>query len=105
MDVVRFAQHREIGAVVDDERNAEPPGELARPLVLGRLAIYEIAVLTQAVQDLIVKRASEADIRNQALQEGFLPMRQYGFMKVLDGEVTIEEVISVTTMDLKMVEV
>jgi general secretion pathway protein E len=73
--------------------------------VLGRLAIYEIAVLTQKVQDLIVKKATEADIRTQALQEGFLPMRQYGFMKVIDGEVTIEEVISVTTMDLKMVEV
>ena len=73
--------------------------------VLGRLAIYEIAVLTQKLQDLIVKRATEADIRTQAIQEGFLPMRQYGFMKVIDGEVTIEEVISVTTMDLKMVEV
>jgi type II secretory ATPase GspE/PulE/Tfp pilus assembly ATPase PilB-like protein len=31
-------------------------------------------------------------------------MRQYGFKKVLDGETSIEEVISVTTMDMKMVE-
>jgi len=72
--------------------------------VLGRLAIYEIAVLTQGVQDLIVKRASESDIRAKAIEEGFIPMRQYGFKKVLDGETSIEEVISVTTMDLKMIE-
>lgn len=73
--------------------------------VFGRLAIYEIAVLTQSVQDLIVKRATEQEIRDAAKREGFLPMRQYGFMKVLEGETSIEEVISVTTMDLKMVEV
>jgi len=72
--------------------------------VLGRLAIYEIAVLTQGVQDLIVKRASESDIRAKALEEGFIPMRHYGLKKVLDGETSIEEVISVTTMDMKMIE-
>jgi type II secretory ATPase GspE/PulE/Tfp pilus assembly ATPase PilB-like protein len=72
--------------------------------VLGRLAIYEIAVLTQGVQDLVVKRATESDIRAKAIEEGFIPMRQYGFKKVLDGETSIEEVISVTTMDMKMIE-
>ena len=73
--------------------------------VFGRLSIYEIAVLTQNMQDLIVKRATESEIRDQAKREGFIPMRQYGFMKVLEGETTIEEVISVTTQDLKMVEI
>jgi general secretion pathway protein E len=73
--------------------------------VFGRLAIYEIAVLTQGLEDLIVKRATEQEIRDAAKKEGFLPMRQYGFHKVLEGETSIEEVISVTTMDLKMVEV
>jgi general secretion pathway protein E len=72
--------------------------------ILGRLAIYEIAVLTQGVQDLVVKRATESDIRAKAIEEGFIPMRQYGFKKVLDGETSIEEVISVTTMDMKMIE-
>ena len=72
--------------------------------ILGRLAIYEIAVLTQGVQDLVVKRATESAIRAKAIEEGFIPMRQYGFKKVLDGETSIEEVISVTTMDMKMVE-
>ncbi|MGI8602306.1 MAG: GspE/PulE family protein [Verrucomicrobiales bacterium] len=73
--------------------------------IFGRLAIYEIAVLTQALQDLIVKRATEQELRDAARKEGFLPMRQYGFQKVVEGETSIEEVISVTTTDLKMVEV
>jgi type II secretory ATPase GspE/PulE/Tfp pilus assembly ATPase PilB-like protein len=73
--------------------------------VFGRLAIYEIAVLTQSLQDLIVKRATEQEIRDAARKEGFMPMRQYGFRKVTEGETSIEEVISVTTMDLRMVEV
>ena len=72
--------------------------------VLGRLAIYEIAVLTQGVQDMVVKRANESEVRAKAIEEGFIPMRQYGFIKVLEGETSIEEVISVTTMDLKMIE-
>lgn len=72
--------------------------------ILGRLAIYEIAVLTQGVQDLVVKKATESDIRAKAIAEGFIPMRQYGFKKVLDGETSLEEVISVTTMDMKMIE-
>jgi type II secretory ATPase GspE/PulE/Tfp pilus assembly ATPase PilB-like protein len=72
--------------------------------VFGRLSIYEIAVLTPTLQDLIVKRATEAELRDQAKLEGFIPMRQYGFMKVMEGDVSIEEVISVTSVDLKMVE-
>jgi type II secretory ATPase GspE/PulE/Tfp pilus assembly ATPase PilB-like protein len=70
----------------------------------GRSAIYEICVVTKNVSDLIVKKASESDIRNQALKEGFMPMRDYGLHKVLQGETTMEEVVSVTTVDMAMVE-
>ncbi len=73
--------------------------------VFGRLSIYEIAVLTEKIQDMIVKHASESDIRDAAIAEGFMPMRQYGFHKCSEGETSIEEVISVTTMHLKMAEI
>ncbi len=72
--------------------------------VFGRLAIYEICVLTKTIQDMIVKRASEQDIRKHAVTEGFLPMRDYGFFKTLEGETSLEEVISVTTTEMLMVE-
>jgi general secretion pathway protein E len=70
----------------------------------GRLAIYEVAVVTKGIQDLIVKRASEKELKEQALKEGFIQMRDYGLHKVLEGETTLEEVVSVTTSDMVMVE-
>ncbi len=70
----------------------------------GRLAIYEVCVLTKGVHDLIVRHASDAEIRGFAESEGFRNLRQYGMDKVLEGETTIEEVISVTTSEIRMIE-
>ncbi|MCB1096193.1 MAG: type II/IV secretion system protein [Verrucomicrobiae bacterium] len=68
----------------------------------GRLAIYEICVLSKGIQDLIVKRASASDILKQAIAEGFIDMRHYGYWKVMEGETTLEEVISATTTEFTM---
>lgn len=66
----------------------------------GRLAIYEAVLLTQTMQNLISHNAHAHDIRAQAVRDGYLPMRSYGWFKVLQGETTIEEVVSVTTSDI-----
>lgn len=63
----------------------------------GRLSIYEVVLLTQALQHLINSRAHPAEFFRQALEDGYVPMRGYGFQKVLAGETTIEEVLSVTS--------
>ena len=65
----------------------------------GRLAIYEVVVISQAMQDMIAHGASAPDIRARAVQDGFVPMRGYGWYKVMQGLTTIEEVISVTATD------
>ena len=62
----------------------------------GRLSIYEIVLVTHALQHLINSRAHPAEFMKQALKDGYVPMRGYGFQKVLSGETTIEEVLSVT---------
>jgi type II secretory ATPase GspE/PulE/Tfp pilus assembly ATPase PilB-like protein len=67
---------------------------------LGRLAIYEIALVTPAVESLIARSASSAEIKAQAIAEGFIPMREYGWHKVLSGDTTIEEVLAATTVEL-----
>ena len=67
----------------------------------GRLSIYEVVLLTQALQHLINTRAHPAELHHQAMKDGFIPMRGYGFQKVLSGDTTIEEVLSVTAMDRK----
>jgi len=66
----------------------------------GRLAIYEMVLLTPAMQDLIAHSAHAQEIRNQAARDGYLPMRGYGWHKVMQGETTIEEVVSVTSSDI-----
>ena len=68
------------------------------------MAIYEICVVTKAIEDLIVKRAPEAKLKEAALAEGFIPMRQYGLYKVADGDTTLEEVLSATQAAMSMLE-
>jgi type II secretory ATPase GspE/PulE/Tfp pilus assembly ATPase PilB-like protein len=65
----------------------------------GRLAIYEIAVVTGALQDLIAQKASSSALLRQARQDGFISMREYGWRKVLEGVTTLEEVMRVTSED------
>ncbi len=66
----------------------------------GRLAIYEIVLLTTPMQDLIAHGAQASEVKALATKEGYQPMREYGWAKVMQGETTIEEVISVTSSDL-----
>ncbi len=66
----------------------------------GRLAIYEVVLLSEAMQELIVKGAESRELLEQASKEGYIPMREYGWHKVLSGQTTLEEVISVTSAEL-----
>lgn len=65
----------------------------------GRLAIYEVAVIGGEMQEMIAHGASSPEIRARAVQDGYVPMRGYGWYKVMQGLTTIEEVISVTATD------
>jgi type II secretory ATPase GspE/PulE/Tfp pilus assembly ATPase PilB-like protein len=70
----------------------------------GRLAIYEVCVVSKEIEDLIVKRAAEATLKDMAARQGFIPLREYGIYKVFDGETTMEEVISATAADMPLGE-
>lgn len=58
----------------------------------GRVGLYEVMDISEAVQGLIVKRATSAEIQRQAIAEGMVTMRQDGYMKALQGLTTLEEV-------------
>ena len=60
--------------------------------------------MTPAIEDLIVSGASSAEIKQKATEEGFINMRDYGWHKVLSGDTTLEEVMSATTVELKLEE-
>lgn len=67
---------------------------------IGRLAIYEVVILTQKMQELVAHSSPLADMKAQAVVDGYVPMRTYGWHKVMQGETTVEEVISVTSSDI-----
>jgi type IV pilus assembly protein PilB len=65
----------------------------------GRIGLYEVFTVTQAIQDLILKRSTSTEIQKVAEQEGMVNMREDGYLKALAGYTTITEVNRVATAD------
>ena len=66
---------------------------------LGRLAIIEALPVSDSVRRLIIKRASAAVIKNQAITEGMKTLRMVGVEKAQEGITTLEEIWRVTSED------
>jgi len=66
---------------------------------LGRLAIIEALTVTESIRRLIMKRASAAVIKSQAVTEGMKTLRMVGIDKALEGQTTLEEVLRVAADD------
>lgn len=62
---------------------------------LGRIGIYETIIISNSVGKMILERATADDIEKQARSEGMITLKQDGYLKVLDGITTIEEVLRV----------
>lgn len=62
----------------------------------GRMGIYEVLEVDEAISKMIVGRATSDDIQMAAVRAGMLTMQQDGFVKVLQGKTTIEEILRVT---------
>lgn len=63
----------------------------------GRVGLYEVFNITEDVQNLIIKRATSAEIQKKAEEQGMITMRQDGIFKALTGKTTIEEVNRVSS--------
>jgi type IV pilus assembly protein PilB len=61
----------------------------------GRIAIYEVMPMSERIAKLVVEKAAASDIQKQAAEEGMLTMKQDGYVKVLEGTTTMEEVLRV----------
>jgi type II secretory ATPase GspE/PulE/Tfp pilus assembly ATPase PilB-like protein len=66
---------------------------------LGRVAIIEALPVSEAIRRLIIKRASSAVVKNQAISEGMRTLRMVGIDKALEGVTTLEEIWRVTAED------
>lgn len=62
----------------------------------GRIGIFEIMLLTERLKTVILKTFDSNRIKNEALQDKMITLRNDGLRKVLDGKTTIEEVLRVT---------
>lgn len=62
---------------------------------LGRIGIYEVLVITDAIAKLILEHASSGAIEELAVSSGMITMKQDGYLKVLEAVTTLEEVLRV----------
>jgi len=62
----------------------------------GRVGIYQVMPITDAISRIIMKSGTAHDIADQAKIEGVKDLRQSGLMKVMQGLTSIEEVEACT---------
>ena len=70
----------------------------------GRVAIYEICVVTEGLRRLIIQKATGSELKQRAIQDGMTTLRQDGWRRVAQGITTVEEVVRVTQTDEVMSE-
>lgn len=62
---------------------------------LGRVGIFEALIISEKVSALILNHGTTDEIEKQGVIEGMITMKQDGYMKVLEGVTTLEEVLRV----------
>jgi type IV pilus assembly protein PilB len=62
----------------------------------GRQGLYEVMFMTPKLRKLILMNVGAAEIRDGAIEEGMLTLRMDGWLKVLKGITTLEQVIRET---------
>jgi len=59
----------------------------------GRMGIFEVMEITDAIRELILVGASAMEIRRKSIEEGMITLRGSGLEKLRQGSTTIEEVL------------
>ena len=62
----------------------------------GRVGIYQVMPISEAIQEIILRDGSALDIARQAEADGVRSLRQSGLLKVMQGLTSLEEVLAVT---------
>lgn len=61
----------------------------------GRMAVMEALEIDDNIRELIIRKAPESEIREVAINNGMVPLRENALTKVLRGESTLEEMARV----------
>jgi len=65
----------------------------------GRQGLYEVLNMTPRLRKLIMQSAGAAEIQKVAIEEGMLTLRMDGWLKVLKGITTLDQVVRETAAD------
>lgn len=62
----------------------------------GRIGLYEILQIDDAIRELVMKEASTNVIRAEARRRGMRLLREVGLLAIYEGQTTIDEVVRET---------
>jgi type IV pilus assembly protein PilB len=74
-------------------------GSCAETGFKGRVAIYEVMIMTDSLKEFVLNGASGAEIKREAIRGGMLTLRRSALNKMLEGVTTISEVFRVSASD------
>lgn len=61
----------------------------------GRVGVFEVLPISPKIAEMILKRTDSPSLEREAIAEGMITMKQDGYVKVLNGVTTVEEVLRV----------
>ncbi len=62
----------------------------------GRLAVIEVMPISEEIQRLVISHGTASDVRNVAITQGMVTLREDGLRKCAEGHTNIEEIFRVT---------
>jgi type IV pilus assembly protein PilB len=65
----------------------------------GRIALYEVMPMTDAIREAVLAGASSVEIKRAAIESGTSTLRVSGINKIAEGLTTVEEVLRITMPD------
>ena len=66
----------------------------------GRTGIYELLQTTETIRDMTIHKVTAAELRDQAVRDGMVALKEAGIVRVLEGVTTFEEVFRVAEWGL-----
>ena len=66
----------------------------------GRMAIFELLVMSSKIREMAFRGESPMEIRNVARREGMRTLFEDGMIKAMKGQTTVDEVLKITNHDL-----
>jgi type IV pilus assembly protein PilB len=67
--------------------------------IKGRIAIYELMTMTDTLRDAILKHATPVELKRAAILGGMRSLRQSALLKLKNGQVSLDEVLTSTVGD------